>query len=115
MCRGSRSLAAIALYIGLLNCLNVIAPADATTLFKHREATPQLPVDDSRLRRDDEAGAHDPEQVIRLFEIFVWSSLKDVKNSVSFCLQNQIRTFYTAWTCFQTITAPSLQQLNSNT
>jgi hypothetical protein len=68
MCRGSNSLVAIALHVGLLtNCLLTVAQADATTLFKKREATPQLPLDDSRLRRNDDAGAHTPEQVIGYF------------------------------------------------
>ena len=47
----------------LLFLLAFSQPAIATTLFKRREATPQLPEDDHRLRRDGKAGAHTPEQV----------------------------------------------------
>jgi hypothetical protein len=68
MWQSSRSLAAMAVAtFGLLSCLLLVTPAEATTLFKHREATPQLPVDDDRLRRDGDAAAHDPEQV-NIFE-----------------------------------------------
>jgi hypothetical protein len=49
--------------VGIISCLLIATKAEGTTLFKHREATPQLPIDDSRLRRNDDAAAHDPEQV----------------------------------------------------
>lgn len=67
MFRGKHSLAVIALHVGLLSCLLAVTRADAATLFKGRKATPQLPLDDSRLRRNDDAGAHTPEQVICYF------------------------------------------------
>ncbi|KAH7624700.1 putative Purple acid phosphatase 22 [Nannochloris sp. 'desiccata'] len=62
MCRGSNSVIAL-LHVGMLICLLPVTQADVTTIFKRREATPQLPLDDTRLRRNDDAGAHAPEQV----------------------------------------------------
>jgi hypothetical protein len=62
MCQCRHSLAAKALFhIGLLICLLAVTPVNATTLFRRREATPQLPLEDTRLRRNGEA--HEPEQV----------------------------------------------------
>lgn len=66
MCRGSNSVIAL-LHVGMLICLLPVTQADVTTIFKRREATPQLPLDDTRLRRNDDAGAHAPEQVISFF------------------------------------------------
>lgn len=47
----------------LIFILSVATSVEATVLFKRRHPTPQLPEDDSRLTRDDDEGAHAPEQV----------------------------------------------------